>query len=161
MEPNDLTYTPSTLDDIYYISTFARPEDAREALASSGLSIYESMSIYWWIYINKKHPSDWMLTAKLNGKPCAIFGITSEGFIWLMGTKELEKHRLLMTKEARDKIDIFSIGHKALWTWCDDRNQSHKIFLERVLGFQRRGEGFFGKDKSVKFITYVRGERHV
>jgi hypothetical protein len=74
-------------------------------------------------------------TIWMEGNPAAIFGATSEGAIWLLGTPAIERHTVWFLKNSQRWVNLLHSCSPVLWNWVDARNTVHIRWL-RWLGFQ-------------------------
>lgn len=66
----------------------------------------------------------------LKNKRIGIYGISSKGIIWFLGTDEIEKHPFFFVRTGKKVIDKWLKKHKTLWNIVDSRNITHIKWLK-------------------------------
>lgn len=116
---------PATLEDATWLSSRLRSEDAQEVETSTGRKPEEVLPASF-------HASDECYTVRrvLDGKvlpnPVALFGVTSGGIVWFLGSDEVRLCALSIVREAPAWLDYMSRRHPGgLWNYADSRNSLH------------------------------------
>lgn len=127
-----VTFRPATEADARWMSPRLRKADRRELIASTGQppSVTLAMSVAM---------GD-ALTGEIDGVPAAILGmpLTSHlpvtGCPWMVGTDDLEKHRVPVARASREVTDEWKKNVHLMVNYVDSRNRQAKVWL-RWLGF--------------------------
>lgn len=77
-------------------------------------------------------------TALINGVPAAIFGVTSLGCIWMLGTNVLNYHRKAILYYSKVEIEPLKKNFDVLYNFVDARHK-HSIHWLNWLGFKSMG----------------------
>ena len=118
---------PESLENQIHLANNIREADRREAWKATGLSslevIAESIDI-----------SEVSYSIGWGTSPLAFFGSTAEGCVWMLGSKELGKHRLSFWKFSNSIIRDWKTRYEVMWNFVDVENKDYIKWLER-LGF--------------------------
>lgn len=89
------------------------------------------------LYTSYVH-SDISRTAFVDGRPVAIFGVTSThigGQIWMLGTSEVDKHKKAVLKISKEQVQQFREEFEYLYNFVDARHTKSIRWLQ-WLGFE-------------------------
>lgn len=134
--------------DIVYFGKNAREEDKAECLTVRNIPLEEH------IRIGKKESLECFSFVDDNDNPIALYGIVKNNDIycvWLLTTKETEKHKLSFMKTTKKEVVRFYKKYGILWLMTDSRYE-RAIKLNLWCGFREWGEPVFIND--VKFRIY-------
>lgn len=129
-----LTARPSTTEDVAFLAPRLRKEDVEEVLAAGGASMEESLTD------GLLSPDGCFTAIDEDGRPVLMFGtvphpaIPMVGFIWLLASEEITKHRLDFLRKTRPFVDHFHEKYQLLMNFTDCRNTVHHRWL-RWCGF--------------------------
>lgn len=129
-----------------------RPEDRRELETATGHSAVEAV-------FRSLASSEWAYVSRYKGEPHAVFGVTSGGVIWMVGTKAIEKSPIATLKLAREFIaGLLEHHYQILWNQVDARNTLHIRWLES-LGFSFGAHPKF--KNGMPFIPFYKERKNV
>ena len=109
------------------IAPYLRKQDRDEIEAFSGLNANEAVSISIATSLRG-------FCAYWNDTPCAVFGVSPEGYIWLLGTDEITKHPVTFYRVSRKIFPVLAHGVNRLENYVDARNTLSLRWL-RWMGF--------------------------
>lgn len=125
---------PSRLEDIERMAPRLREADLDELRA---IGAYDPKVAL----MDGLNSPDGCITAVTgDGEPAFMFGTVPHpmddmvGFIWLLGTDEIEKNRMRFLRRSREFIDRFHSKYPILMNYTDVRNDVHHRWL-RWCGF--------------------------
>ncbi len=78
--------------------------------------------------------SDYLKVATKQEEPFMIFGTSSNGSVWMVGTDVLEEFTVPFLRLNKKYVKELHLKHKLLWNYTDCRNHTHHRWLE-WLGF--------------------------
>ena len=111
-------------EDIDYLAPRLRFEDKREILDSSGSNPYQALTRGF-------NLSEICLTiVDAKDIPVGMFGVSSEGAIWLLATPEIKRIRFSFLRESRKVVNLLNYKYKLLWNFVDCRNELHLRWLK-------------------------------
>jgi len=114
----------TTLEDIKYLAPRLRFEDKREILDSSGSNPYQALTRGF-------NLSEICLTiVDAKDIPVGMFGVSSEGAIWLLATPEIKRIRFSFLRESRKVVNLLNYKYKLLCNFVDCRNELHLRWLK-------------------------------
>lgn len=127
-----LTPRPATYNDVFYMSERLRKADAREVYAASGASPFEALESGF------LGTGDVVVGADEDNNPVCMGGVVRvhpmAGCVWMLGTTDLEKHKLSFLRRSKPFIDEWHKKFPVLYNCVDERNQLHIKWLQ-WLGF--------------------------
>ena len=110
--------------DIDFLAPRLRYEDKREILDSVGLNPYQALRQGFVL-------SEICLTiVDTKDVPVGIFGVGSDGAIWLLATPEIKRIRFSFLRESRKVVNLLNHKYKLLWNYVDCRNELHLRWLK-------------------------------
>ena len=96
-------------EDCNYLADRLRYEDKREILDSVGLNPYQALKQGYSF-------SEICLTiVDTKDVPVGIFGVSSEGGIWLLATPDIKRIRFSFLRESRKVVNLLNHKYKLLW----------------------------------------------
>lgn len=113
-------------DMLRTISYNLRQADKDEIMASSGSRCYLGAL------------NDSMLLSEIckiwtvNDKPCMIFGCTSDGVIWAMGTDEMSSHKKYFLLEGKKFVNECIEKYGMIFNYVYAENSKHIHFLKKM-----------------------------
>ena len=118
---------PASYADISLVAHNLRPLDHEEFVAATGRAPERVMA-------------DWLHTgvgawcAHVDDKPAAIYGCTSEGAPWLVGTPALEGPSVarVLVKHGRELFDGWYAEHGELVNYTYAKNRLHHRYLKFI-----------------------------
>lgn len=114
----------SEYSDVEFLAPRLRYEDKREVLAVSGSTPYHALlkgfaqSEVCFTILDKENV------------PVGMFGVSSEGAIWLLATDDIWKIRFSFLRESKKVIDFLNKKYPKLWNYVDCRNELHIRWLK-------------------------------
>jgi hypothetical protein len=135
---------PCTDEDIEYLKDNLRDADVREIAANSGEEPEDALHM-------GRQVSQECWVGLANGTPFVIFGVTAQGGVWLLATKDIEKHKRHFLRQCRAWLNKLHAHHACLWNYVDERNTLHLawlqwmgfVFVERLSTFGHEGRPFW------------------
>ena len=117
-------FRQSIYDDCIYLAPLLRFADKREILDSVGLNPYQAIRQGFVL-------SEICLTiVDTKDVPVGIFGVGSDGAIWLLATPEIKRIRFSFLRESRKVVNLLNHKYKLLWNYVDCRNELHLRWLK-------------------------------
>jgi hypothetical protein len=113
----------SSFDDVEYLAPRLKYEDKREVDANTGSTTHQALTKGYF-------QSEVCFTLVGNGEPIGMFGVSSEGAIWLLVTDGIKKHKIKFIKESRKVIEFLLKKYRKLWNYVDARNELHIKWLK-------------------------------
>jgi len=111
-------------EDIDYLAPRLRYEDKREILDSVGQNPYQALR-------DGFNNSQICLTI-VDDKdiPVGMFGVGSEGNIWLLASPEIKRIRFSFLRESKKVVNLLNKKYQILWNYVDCRNNLHLRWLK-------------------------------
>lgn len=141
---------PSRPEDVDFLAQRLRPADVEEVLAA-GSNPLDALSS------GLDYPGAVCLTglSPATGEPILMFGaapssVSIVGFVWLLGTPEIERHRVRFMREAARWVEALNDEWPVLTNAVYEKNTVHIHWLRR-LGFQ-----LVRRSNNPNFIEFVR-----
>ena len=111
-------------EDINFLAPRLRYEDKREILDGAGINPYLGLQYSY-------NVSEICLTiVDTKDIPVGIFGVSSEGAIWLLATPDIHRIRFSFLRESRKIVNLLNRKYKVLWNFVDCRNELHLRWLK-------------------------------
>lgn len=116
---------PAVREDAIWLSSRLRAEDAREVVTSTGRSPHEvlpeSFDVSEECFTVRR-----VVEGKVHPDPVALFGVTSLGVVWFLGSDDVRLCALSIVLEAPAWLNYMSRRHPmGLWNFADSRNSAH------------------------------------
>ena len=148
---------PVTLDEVIWISSRLRPEDAAEVLAASGEKPEDILPITT-MECREAYTMRW----EVGGDPVVIFGVGDDyllkdwGVVWLLATVDINKGIKAFAREVPHWLNGWMTRRypAGLHNLVDTRNKSHLRWLRRM-NFQL-GETIEQNGVDFQHFTYRR-----
>lgn len=119
---------PATVEDIVHLAFNIRKADTQECLASTGQAPLISL------YLGFKHSVESYTGFDSNDNLVCIYGVNSEGAIWMSATPHIETVPMTFLKHSKLKLKELFNRYEILWNYVDARNVLHIKWL-KWLGF--------------------------
>ena len=152
---NSVNIVPSVAEDVFILKDKLRAEDVQECQAV-GLTPTKAL-------VDAYALSELCYTAKVNGKPEAMFGVSSFrqpdgcGAVWYLGSDESFKHPIALVKGGRKYVEEWLEKFNILYNRVDARNVRHVEWLKCV-GFKFTGSVIIN---GYEFLNFYRSNKCV
>ncbi len=118
---------PTTPNDLLELRATVRPEDAKEVLELSGLSVFEALSYGYMA-------ADEIFTGEQDGRVVCIFGVVGTS-VWLLSSPQIASAKRQLITEGRKWLDEMVAKYGPLSNVITADNEVH-IRLAKHLGFK-------------------------
>ena len=125
-----ILYTSPSDADLVFLAENMRRQDVEELEVSTYLPVLEAL--YAAVRCSDER---FLLAAHVDGKLLCVFGCSTLGEPWLLGTDLLNGYTLSLTKAARAHCREWLAVYPVLANWIDVR-QARVIEFLRLVGFE-------------------------